>query len=68
MELLIKTQKAKEKFAENHGHNNLRLFDALANFCFSVNFEYCFRNFFCVTCLGHFLSIICGSVVQLSGG
>ena len=31
MELLIKT-KTKENFADNHGHNIMRLFDTLPNF------------------------------------
>ena len=30
--LKIKTLKAKEDFADNHGHNMLRRFDVLANF------------------------------------
>ena len=31
MGLIRKTLKAKENFADNHGHNILRLFDVLAN-------------------------------------
>ena len=37
MELLIKTQKAKENFADNHGHNILRLFDTSPNFLFTTS-------------------------------
>ena len=32
MELLIKTQKAKENFSDNHFHNILRLYNVLRNF------------------------------------
>ena len=32
MELLIKTDKAKEKFRDNHFHNISRIFDVLPNF------------------------------------
>ena len=42
LSLLIKTQKAKQKFADKHGHNILRLFDILLNFLFTTsetNFE-----------------------------
>ena len=35
MELLIKTGKGKENFADNHFHNKLRLFDILHNFPFT---------------------------------
>ena len=30
--MLIKTEKVKENFADNDGHNILRLFDVLPNF------------------------------------
>ena len=35
--MLIKTQKAKEGFEDNHFHNILRLFDVLPNFHFTKN-------------------------------
>ena len=37
LELLIKTQKAKEKFTYNHFHNTLKLFDVLVNFLFPTS-------------------------------
>ena len=37
MELLIKEYKAKEDFADNHGHNILRLLDILANFSLTTS-------------------------------
>ena len=33
----IKTQKAKEYFADNHGHNILIFFDTLQNFLFTTS-------------------------------
>ena len=33
----MKTQKAKENFADNHFHNILRLFDVLPNIRFNTN-------------------------------
>ena len=35
--MLIKTWKAKENFADNDGHNILRLFDVLPNFSFTTS-------------------------------
>ena len=37
IQLLIKTQNAKENFAENHFYNILRLFDVLTNFTCTTN-------------------------------
>ena len=37
MELLVKTRKAKENFADNHFHNILRLFSVLPNFPFTTS-------------------------------
>ena len=37
MEPLIKTLKANENFADNHGHNILRAFDTLPNFLFTTS-------------------------------
>ena len=37
MELLIKTKEANEKFADNHFHNILILFDVLPNFLFTAS-------------------------------
>ena len=37
MELLTKTQKAKEDFADNQFHNILRLFDVLPKFPFTTS-------------------------------
>ena len=35
--MLIRTSNAKETFADNHGHNILRIFDVLPNFPFTKN-------------------------------
>ena len=37
LDLLIRTQKAKENFADNHFHNILRLLDVSPNFPFITN-------------------------------
>ena len=35
--MLIRTSNAKETFADNHGHNILRIFDVSPNFPFTEN-------------------------------
>ena len=37
MELLIKIEKAKYNFSDDHFHNILRLFDVLPNFLFTTS-------------------------------